>query len=389
MFQSECGPSYLTSAKIVFVFHGSELGGAERQGLMLATGLKECYGAEVTVVGLTAHEPGRVARECRELGIVWQAVPFDWPDGLSSRIRSLFGLTQVLKNMRPAVILPYTYLPNVVCSLVWRFAGARLCVWNQRDEGRYLDNGLWHRLAVRLTSVLVSNSDIGKEFIVSTYGLHHEKIAVIPNGVLLGAPLCDRNGWRKKLGVSANCFLVCMAANFHSYKDHATLLKSWRLVLNAVSSGQETPVLCLAGRNDGTESALKDMARELGIENSVRFPGAVDDISGLFAAVDLYVHSSKAEGVPNALLEAMLSGLTAVGSDIPGIRQAMGERGLTCLAPVGDHNKLAELISMFMGDHGQRERLGRLNREHVVQNFSAKKMCASMVTILSRKLNHA
>ena len=381
--------SFPVGIRIVFVFHGSELGGAERQGLLLAAGLKERYGAEVSVIGLATHEPGRVARECKELGISWQAVPFYWPDGLSNRVRSLFGLTHALKKMRPAIILPYTYLPNVVCSLVWRFAGARLCVWNQRDEGRYLDTGRWHRLAVRLTSALVSNSAIGKEYLASRYGLPHEKITEIPNGVVLAPPLLDRNGWRKKLEVGADCFLVCMVANFHSYKDHETLLKSWHLVLKTIPSRAGIPVLCLAGRDDGTESVLKDLAKALGIESYVRFPGAVDDISGLFSAVDLCVHSSKAEGVPNAVLEAMCSGLPVVGTDIPGVREAVGEHGLSFLAPVGDQTKLAELIRKVMVDHATRAHLGTMNREHVVQNFSAGKMCESMMTILTRELNRA
>lgn len=374
--------SFPVGTRIVFVFHGSEQGGAEHQGLLLAAGLREHYGAEVMVFGLMAQQPGRVAQRCCELDIPWKAFPLSWPNDFSGRVRSLFKLTLALRALQPAIILPYTYLPNVLCSLIWKLTGARLCIWNQRDEGRYLEKSFLNSLAIDFAPVLVANATVGKEFLENQFDLRGKKVRIIYNAILPPKQIVDRETCRSVYGLNTICFVATMVANIHSYKDHGTLLKAWKLIIEDKKGKEDQPVLLLAGRFAGMELELDALIRSYGLHENVKLIGEVRDINSLLSASDLYLHSSKTEGMPNAVLEAMSIGLPVVATDIPGIREAVGVYGKPYLCPVGDSKRMAELIQLFYSDVTLRKSHGEKMQKSVARRHDLQKMVSSMVKIL-------
>jgi glycosyltransferase involved in cell wall biosynthesis len=113
-----------------------------------------------------------------------------------------------------------------------------------------------------------------------------------------------------------------------------------------------TPLLVLAGRPSRTEKEVKALAFDLELGESVRFLGTVDDVGGLLAGSDIGVLSSRRESRPRAVLEYMACGLPVAGTDIRGIREAVGPEGLRFLAPAGDAEALAA------GDAGLRREAG-------------------------------
>lgn len=374
--------STLRGHKVLFVFLGSELGGAERQGLLLARHLKDHCGADVHVLGLAADQPGRVSELCNEYGIPWIPIPLKW---WSRRLRWLLEITRFagqVRKMKPDIILSYTWLPNLVCGLVWNLTGARTFVWNQRDEGMGLNTSFWHRAAARLTPCFVANSVAGKDFLVNTYGSTKERVRVIHNGVVLERPALNRREWREKLGIEKSDFVACMVANLHQNKDHATLLIAWKKLLNQAPPGARSPVLLLAGRFDGTEATLKGLAADLDLGENCRFLGKVLDIPGLLQAADLCVHSSKSEGLPNAILEAMAAGLPVVATDIPGNREAVGTLGQPYLVPQEDPEALAATLQELMNNPEAARRLGLNLKERAGKVFSPQNLFEQMVALL-------
>jgi glycosyltransferase involved in cell wall biosynthesis len=351
------------------------LGGAERQAILLARRAKEAYGISVTVAAF--GRAGSAADLCDRLGLPWQIVPFDWESGRTSRIRNLLGVAREVRRMRPEVLLPYTMKPNVAGGLIWRLTGARLCMWNQRDEGLQRVGPRWERLAVKLTPLFASNSTHGAAFITDTLGAPRDRVRVIHNGVVLDPPGCDRAGWRARLGISEATFVACMVANLHGFKDHATLLKAWRIVRERSAKG--SAVLLLAGRPENTGEALKAQAFDLDLGRYVRFLGAVDDIPGLLSASDCCVFSSKFEGVPNGVLEGMAAGLPVVATDIPGIREAVGEDGCAILTPPDDAESMAEGVLAIINDRAMGRRMGEISRERIRTEFSPEKMVRETV----------
>lgn len=383
-----CDCTNLNGKKIIFVLGSLELGGAERQALLLGRHLVG-QGAKVEVWGLEG-EPGRAAELCDEAGLTWRLVPTPWGVPVRQRLLGILNFARELRRARPQVVLPYTMYPNVLCGAVWRSSGARLCIWNQRDEGRGRVSGRirhwFEQKAVRQTPRFISNSQHGADFLQETFGVASAQITVVRNGVQLAAPLQSREEWRQELGVDDDCLLACMVANVHYYKDHPTLLRAWRRVLDSLQQENRQAVLLLAGRLDDAGDEVKALAFDLELRQSVRFLGGVKDIAGLLQAVDFGVFSSRFEGVPNGVLESMASGLAVAATDIPGIREAVGPEGYEFLAPPGDDEALAEKILWLARNEETRTAVGQGNRNRVEMEYTPQGMCEITTELISKGL---
>jgi glycosyltransferase involved in cell wall biosynthesis len=330
---------------------------------------------------------GGLARLCDEHGIPWRIVPLDWVSSRMRKLRTLVSFTQALREARPDVLLPYTLVPNIVCGLVWPCSGAQLSIWNQRGVvGEGVPTKV-HEWAVARTRCFISNSRHGAEYLMHRFGLKPGSVNVVPNGVELDPPQADEYLWRSRLGIGNDVFIACMVANLSTYKDHATLLRAWSMVVNSLRARGKSAVLLLAGRFAHTQDTLKALAFDLELGKSVRFLGPIDDVSGLLSAVDLGVFSSRSEGSPNGVLECMAAGLPVVGTDEPGIREVLGPDGNALLAPPGDTNELAALILDLVSDPQSRARLGRLNRTRIQEEFSVRAMCEQSSSLIVNALS--
>ena len=122
-------------------------------------------------------------------------------------------------------------------------------------------------------------------------------------------------------------------------------------------------------------------------DRSVRFLGQVRDVSGLLQSVDLGLFASPIEGSPNAVLECMAAGLAVVGTDIPGIREAVGPDGAPYLAPPEDADRFAELVLLLARDAERRAQAGRANRRRIENCFSPRQMGARMASLCAARLS--
>lgn len=116
------------------------------------------------------------------------------------------------------------------------------------------------------------------------------------------------------------------------------------------------------------EDALRAQCTELGLDGSVRFAGRTDDVPGALADAGLFVLSSRGEGFPISLMEAMACGVPCVAFDCaPGVHEIVrdGEDGL--LAPVGNTSALAKQLGRLMDDQELRDTMGARAREAIVR----------------------
>lgn len=349
------------------------------------------------------HQPGRASELCEAYGIPWKVIPVPWSHGrmkgsnkigraflyASRRIQRTVGIgryTLALRHAKPDVILPYTMFPNMICGLTWRKAGARLCIWNQRDEGRgrmgqELENSVIPRIPI-----FVSNSQHGADFLVNDLHAKAGRVHVIHNGVELTGPVMGRAEWRNQLGLDDDCFVACMVANLTRVKDHQTLIMAWRQVVDQMQKDNRQAVLLLAGRKDATYDSLATLTNELKLDGNVLFLDRVDDINGLLNAIDLGIHSSLLEGLPNSILEIMAAGLAVVATDIPGIREALGDEGLDFLVEAKNPGEMAEKILLLANDPSLRQSEGTRNKRRIREEFSPEKMCEETVDLISKAL---
>jgi len=378
----------LEGKRIIFLLPSLELGGAERQAVLLARYLQTEANARVAIWGI--ERIGRVAEICKEYGLEWELAPFVATGAYTRDLAGMFRFFRKLRRARPDIILPYTLIPNILCGLGWKLTQARLCIWNQRDDGFNLRNDLfYHRWAVRNTSFIIANSSQGRDVLANDFSVEPGRIEIVRNGIVLNDPVHDRTWWRSCLSVRHSDFLACMVANLHKYKDHITLIRAWRRVVDMTTEKGIYPRLVLAGRFDGTEDEVRSEITSLALQNHVILLGKVADIGGLLESVDIGVFSSNSEGCPNGVLECMKVGLPVVATDIPGIREAVGPSGIRWLSKPRDAEELATLIVELVADEVMRREVGELNRKRVENMFSPRQMYENSAAILCKHLSCA
>jgi glycosyltransferase involved in cell wall biosynthesis len=348
----------LAGTRIVFVLAGEVLGGAESNAINLAARLAQVHGADVSVCALD-DRPGRARQAAASAGIRWEAVRTPWRGGRIARSASLLRVAHELRKLRPDVLVAATNLPNVACGLTWRLTGAKTFVWTQCDVlGTQRFSRRLFRRALQEAPVVVTTAQHARDWLVNEWSAAPERVRVIRSEVRLPAAERDRAAWREQLDLDPADVAACMVAHLHPGKDHPTLLRAWRTVADRTGAK-----LVLAGRPAGAADDVKALAFDLDLRDDIRFAGEVDDIAGLLGAVDLGVFASRSECLGRGATEPMYAGLAVAGTDVPGIREAVGETGRAFLAPPGDHEALASAVLQLVQDEALRARVGRANAE--------------------------
>jgi glycosyltransferase involved in cell wall biosynthesis len=344
------------------------LGGSERQALTLAEKLQETVGCEIAFLAWSSGP--RVEAELKALDIPAYTFPLNWyRTGKLGHFLTLRRLAKFIRTeIQPDYLLPYIGFNCKIIGLIWQQTGARYTWWNQRDEGRDIHGSRTEGKVLNSVPDVVSNSFEGRDFLINKFDLPQDRVTIINNGIQIPEGV-NGKAWRTENGIADDALLISMVANLTEFKDHVTLLKAFKLILD-----RQTGLKCqlvLAGRPVSTQSMLKELAFDLGLCGHLRFLGEVDAPSEVLAASDLVVHSSIKEGCPNAVLEAMALGRCVCGTDISGIRQAVGDaEAAHILAMPQNADSLASIMSRLLTDDHERQQRGCLNKTRIEQHFS-------------------
>jgi len=364
------------------------LGGAERQAHALGR-----------MLGARGHKVAVLTRSVKGL-------PFrEAMDGVSVvrgiraiEVGPLYGLTYILSVARflfwhrrdwDVVHITHIYLDAFAAVMTRRLHGFPIvvrpaCAGFYGDLARLARFRAWpiypgpNKTALRAIIRTIARADA---FIANSHELCEElhasgfsagRIAHIPNGVDLDRfrpdPTARSAEARRRLGLSPGLLLV--------YAGRLDLQKGLHTLIDAMHSSRVAASdarLLLLG--DGPQRAeLEHTVRHHGLATRVLFRGLVEDVAPYLCAGDIFAFPSMGEGMPNALLEAMASGLPCVASDIGGCRDVIvhGETGL--LVPPGDAAALQEALETLLGAAAVRERLGAAARRDAVSRFGLERM---------------
>ena len=224
-------------------------------------------------------------------------------------------------------------------------------------------------LYARAADRIVTTGEALKRELVERNGFPAKRIESVPTGVdpEVFRP-GDRQAARTALGLPAEALLIGIVATLRSWKGH-------RYLLEALPEGAQLVVV-----GDGPQrAALEARVKELGIAGRVRFAGNQADVVPWLHAFDIFALPSYAnEGVPQALLQAMLSGLPCVTTTIGGIAE-LAKDGVTALVvPARDVPILRAALHRLCEDPRLARKLGSEARQHCVASFSRERMLERM-----------
>jgi glycosyltransferase involved in cell wall biosynthesis len=199
-------------------------------------------------------------------------------------------------------------------------------------------------------------SACGAEQLVAELGVDPARITVIPNGVDVKryrpAGETRRAAAKSALGLPPQALIVgCVANFFEPVKGQDVLLEAF------AELAASFPSLHLVLVGDGPRRAkLQATAAGRGLAGRVHFTGRREDVAEILAAFDVFACPSLAEGMSNAVLEALAAGLPGAVTDVSDHRAMFASIDPTLVVPPGDAEALADVLSRLLADESRRRR---------------------------------
>ncbi len=351
--------------KICFFITSLIKGGAENQMLKLAIYLNQ-KGYEILIISI--YKENDFEEILKKFGLKHVLINFSYGLGF-------FKLLNVIKSNKVDIIISFMFASNIISRFLKFLTGKKL-ITSVRVNKISLIYRLFYKFTYRIDDLTTFNSKISLEKFLD------EKLTDKNKSVLIKNAIDVKNFSRIK--TSNKIFKIISIAHFRDQKDYPTLFNSIKILK---SKGYKIS-LNVVGHLHGQNWPIK-MIKDLNIENEVILHGFVADSRYLLSNSDVLVLSTKWEGTPNVILEAMASKLPVVCSDVPGCRIIMDEAkcGFTFLP--GDSidlaKKLTEIISMKpkrrdnIAESGYKYVLSEHNHDHVFnfwENKINKILCA-------------
>ena len=270
--------------------------------------------------------------------------------GCSRVMASLGPLRRWLARCRPSHLLATMEHTNLVAVLATRGMRDRPRVFlreantpSRNHGGRSIRSRLIPMMQRRLYPLadgIIAVSDGVRRDMVGFLALSDAKIEVVHNPVVTDAMLAaareePRHPWLQDKRVP----VILAVGRLNRQKDFATLLSAF-----AICRKQRVLRLLILGEGD-LRKELEQQVESLNLEREVAMPGFTDDVYASLGNADLFVLSSRWEGSPNALVEALACGCRAVATDCPsGPREILRGGVHGALVPPGDPPALATAI---------------------------------------------
>ena len=228
------------------------------------------------------------------------------------------------------------------------------------------------RLLARSTSALIAVSGEVRDELLDLGIGRPAQYRVIPLGLQLDALLAvgGRSGaFRRSIGLSPDVPLIGVVGRLVPIKA----------VSLAIETVERMPGVNLALIGDGEErGALEALVARRALGDRVHFTGWVPSVVDAMSDLDVVLLTSRNEGTPVALIEALAAQRPVVATDVGGVRSVVIDGRTGLLAPSGDAASLAKSVARLLTNRAEAEALGRAGRAYVKDRFGASRLVADV-----------
>jgi glycosyltransferase involved in cell wall biosynthesis len=348
-------PSNLDGLRITFLAGTLGQGGAERQLMHMLRALQS-QGAVLSVLSLTKDE-------FWENPILTMGIPVTWVGQSSAQPVRLQRIVAELLRDKPHVVQSCHCFTNAYVAAAARLAGVRevgaiRSATLQTISGRFSMIRRWSLHHLRSIAV---NSRASIESAIDL-GVRPNRLFHLPNVVDTDQffPCGDPHFQVEKVRLLA----VGRLSSEKRFDRLLRVLADLPMELRAMVSAS------IAG--DGPlRPVLEQQARELGLDQTVRFLGAQPDMAPIYREHDLLALTSDSEGSPNVVLEAMASGLAVVGTRTGGVAELVDHGVTGLIARPSDEVALAVALQTLIRNRDLRRRMGAQARDRTLLTHSA------------------
>jgi glycosyltransferase involved in cell wall biosynthesis len=319
--------------------------------------------------------------------------------GGGGRLVDLVRVTRFLRAEQPDLLHTSLHAANLLGRVAGRLTGVPVVtsfVSTKTDAGRADRTDWWGRAKgrsslrlARLTILWVRRvhavSPSVRVHVIEELHYPADRIDVVARGrdrTQLGERSADRREYvRAHLGLPADGTVLLAVGRHFPEKAYDVLLSAMPAVLAALPSSY----LLIAGSEGPESQALRAQRDRLGLTDRVHFLGHRDDLADLHSAADVFVLSSRLEGMPGALIEALAFGTPAVVTDIGPALDVVDQRSAV-IVPVESASQLAAGIVSALTDADAAASRVAVGRELFDERFDVATVAAGMVAFYERSL---
>ncbi len=348
-------------------------GGGPDKTILLSAARHDRSAVEVVVVYIrdVRDREFRIAEKARELGLTFYEVE----ERSKLDLRVVQQLREIVRRHDINLIHAHDYKSDFFAYLLYQWlrgAQVRLLSTAHAWVMLGLRGALYRRLdlwLMRRFHHLIAVSHATKAEMVSA-GVPPHLVSVIHNAI-------DTDAWapsptlctmRAELNLQRAFPVIGYVGRIMPEKDLDTWIRA------AARVGQQYPeaqfVLVGDGRDSRTLGHLQQLATTLGIDKRVHFPGYRAELLPVYASLDLFVLTSRREGLPNSVLEAMAMGVPVVTTDVAGTKELVLDGQTGFVLPQGDVRGIAQAMLKLVDDQPLRRSMGQASRKRVEQEFS-------------------
>jgi glycosyltransferase involved in cell wall biosynthesis len=367
-------PPHTRRPRILVLVTLAETGGAQSYVAGLLPGLQGRYDVVVA-----AHGDGPLREASRAAGA--RFVPLRHVRRPLHPARDLLGLIELVVLMRraaPDIVHANSSKAGVLGRLAAAAAGVPIRIFTVHGWAFSASSGLvsvlyrWaDRLMAPLTTLTICVAERERTAGLAARTCIAERTVVIPNAIDVEAiPQARHDGGPP---------LVVAVGRLAEPKDAMTLVRA----LAAVPGRRFAALLV----GDGPDRpCVEEEVNRLGVADAVALVGTRDDVPALLAGADVFALSSRSEGAPISILEAMAAGLPVVSSRVGGVPELVvdGETGL--LVPPGDPAAMSAALGRLVADADLRRRLGAAGRERAERCFDVRRQRRAHLACYAREL---
>lgn len=293
----------------------------------------------------------------------------------------LWSIQRWLRNEQFDVAVTLLFASDVIGRWLAHASGIPYIISSLR--ARNADYAVWQKMLARFTmrwvDTVVINSRSVREYATREEGVALARVVFIPNSVCVEpeSEPAERTQIRVELGFTESDCVVGSVGRLERQKGYDLLLESLGIMR------QSNTHLVISGTG-AEEMRLRQRACALGLETQLHLLGYRRDARRLLGALDVYVQPSRFEGMPNALLEAMATGLPVVASAVDGNEELINSKQVGWLVPPDDAETLAHAIACALSDRDEARRRGVAARLRVQEQFSVNAMVTAWERILGQ-----
>lgn len=352
------------------------IGGPARQALLLTRELSPAY--ETTLVA-GSPQPGEGEMLDAEVDVT--RMPLVRPLSPVMDIRAFAAVRALLGSVRPELV--HTHMAKAgaigrLAALSIRPRPITVHTFHGHVLGGYFNPGLQRffitveRALAKRTDALIAVSTEIKEQLLSLGIGEPERWHVIPLGFDLSGFLAVEGydgGLRRELGIDQDTPLIGVLGRLAPIKDHPTLIRALSQI--------EGAHLAILGDGE-SRSELERTVTQLRIGDRVHFVGWKRDVAAAIADLDVVALSSRNEGSPVSLIEALACARPVVATNVGGVPSVVRDGETGYLVPPGDARALADRMRALLEDRERREWMGREGRKGVAERHRKSRLVADI-----------